>query len=133
MSELVRPTGNPQVNDWLTAHEHDIFISAATIAEIARGIELLGPGRRRDSLARWLSVDLPRDYSGRILPIDRHVAERWGSLMVRSQRLGSPLSIMDGFIAATAAEHGLILATRNTRHFEGLDLHLYNPWEPSHQ
>jgi predicted nucleic acid-binding protein len=37
----------------------------------------------------------------------------------------------DGLIAATALEHGLTLATRNTKDFEHLGLALINPWESS--
>ena len=133
VSELIKPTGNQLVNDWLDANQHDIYISAATIAEIARGIELLDPGKRRDTLIRWLSEDLPRAYSYRILPIDERVAERWGTLMVRSQRRGNLLSVMDGFIAATAHEHSLTLVTRNIRHFIGLDIQIVNPWEPTRE
>jgi len=35
---------------------------------------------------------------------------------------------MDGLIAATAIAHDLALATRNTKDFEGLGIHLIDPW-----
>jgi predicted nucleic acid-binding protein len=34
-------------------------------------------------------------------------------------------------IAATAFEHGLTVVTRNVKDFEGLNLTIINPWEPS--
>jgi predicted nucleic acid-binding protein len=34
-------------------------------------------------------------------------------------------------IAATARVHGLIVATRNERHFRQLDVELVNPFQPS--
>ncbi len=34
-------------------------------------------------------------------------------------------------IAATAAEHGLILVTRNVKDFDGLGVPLLNPWDLS--
>ncbi len=35
----------------------------------------------------------------------------------------------DGLIAATALRHGLRLMTRNTAHFAGTHVLLFNPWE----
>lgn len=57
------------------------------------------------------------------------IAERWGVLDAARQAAGRPLSVTDGFIAATALEHGLILVTRNTKDFDGLGVTLFNPWE----
>lgn len=44
------------------------------------------------------------------------------------KRRGRGLSSMDGLIAATAIAHELTLATRNTKHFEGLGIELFDPW-----
>jgi predicted nucleic acid-binding protein len=46
------------------------------------------------------------------IPVDRAVAERAGRL-----RRGSDVRLPDALIAATAAEHRLVLVTRNVRHF----------------
>ena len=35
----------------------------------------------------------------------------------------------DGLIAATALEHGLVLATRNVKDFDGLGFPIVNPWD----
>ena len=32
-------------------------------------------------------------------------------------------------IAATAIEHGLTLVTRNVKHFTGLGVSIFNPWD----
>jgi len=48
--------------------------------------------------------------------------------MGKTKRSGRSLSSMDGLMAATAIAHGLTLATRNTRDFDGLRLELFNPW-----
>lgn len=49
------------------------------------------------------------------IPIDRTIAERAG----RIRRAGG-LRTPDALIAATAAEHGLMLVTRNVRDFMGV-------------
>ena len=58
-------------------------------------------------------------------------AERWGLLAGESQLKGTPLTVADGLIAATAIEYDLTLATRNIRDFAGLGVRLFNPWEYS--
>ena len=57
------------------------------------------------------------------------IAERWGVLAAESKAKGRSLPIIDGLIAATALEHGLILVTRNVRDYELLGVTLFNPWE----
>jgi len=74
-------------------------------------------------------VEVKEWFAGRILPITDAVAERWGRLEAKRQRLGLPLNIADGQIAATALEHGLTLVTRNVDDFRELGLEIYNPWK----
>ena len=59
------------------------------------------------------------------------IAERWGLFEGQRQMMGRPLSAPDAMIAATAAEHGLILVTRNVKDFDGLGVPLLNPWDLS--
>jgi toxin FitB len=42
-----------------------------------------------------------------------------------------PRAERDALIAATAAEHGMTVATRNIADFKDLDVHLLDPWLPS--
>ncbi|HZS53189.1 MAG TPA: PIN domain-containing protein, partial [Bryobacteraceae bacterium] len=68
-------------------------------------------------------------FQGRILPVTEAIAERWGRMEAKRQRLGLPLHVADGQIAATALEHGLTLVTRNVNDFSGLGVTMFNPWE----
>ena len=130
LSEVQRPAPSPKVLSWLdTIDEDRAFISAASIAELRRGIALLEDGRRRAALAAWLARDLPERFGGRTLPIDHAVAERWGDLMGQSRRSGLALSVMDGFFAATALANNLMLVTRNVKDFAVFGVPLLNPWD----
>ena len=102
----------------------DLYVSVLILGASRRGIE---PLCRRDALQsaaleRWLSrVDA--DFSDRILPIDRAVAEEWGRLSaVRT------IPVADGLLAATARVHGIALATRNAADFTGLGVQVLNPF-----
>ncbi|CAL80667.1 putative plasmid stability protein [Bradyrhizobium sp. ORS 278] len=129
LSEVRRPAPNPRVIGWLdTVDEDRVFISVASIAELARGIELMAQGRRRAALASWLNHDLPARFADRVLPIDLAVATRWGDLMAASHRTGIALSVMDGFFAATALVNELTLVTRNVKDFAATGTRLFNPW-----
>ncbi|GEC15365.1 type II toxin-antitoxin system VapC family toxin [Nitrobacter winogradskyi] len=130
LSEVRRPAPEPKVLAWLDAIDEDrAFISVASIAELKRGISLMDAGRRREALAAWLAEDLSARFAGRILPIDSGIAERWGDLMAQARQSGIALSVMDGFFAATALAHELVLVTRNTKDFAPLAVPLFNPWD----
>lgn len=58
------------------------------------------------------------------------VALRAGCLQAQLEKVGRPIGPEDIQIAATALRHGLILVTRNTRHFERVpDLAVENWFE----
>jgi toxin FitB len=130
VSEWVKPQPNPHVVTWLQeVDEERVFLSVASLAEIRRGIEIMQSGKRRDQLSRWLAEDLPARFQGRVLDIDRRVAETWGMVMARGQKAGMVVSVLDAFFAATAEVHKLTLVTRNIQHFLKLDVPLLNPWQ----
>ena len=52
-------------------------------------------------------------------------ADRWGRLVAQA---GRPLPVIDSLLAATAAQHGLILVTRNLRDVQGLGAQVLDPW-----
>src|SRR5450755_611145 len=82
-------------------------------------------------LEQWLKQDLEEWLCGRILPVDRQVADRWASLVAQTPRSGRSLPTIDSQIAATALAHKLKIVTRNTRDFEGIGAMTINPWEVS--
>ncbi len=126
VSELRKGTrAHPNVAAWFAeADDQELCLSVLVGGEIRRGIEAI---RRRDpaeagTLERWLGR-LVRDYSDRILPIDRAVAEEWGSLTaVRAS------SVIDTLLAATAHVHGLTLVTRNVSHVAWTGVSCLNPF-----
>jgi toxin FitB len=129
LSELRKnpPRRNPHVVSWLASvPSDDLFISAISIGEIERGIE-----RQRSvdpafaaALTEWLNVVL-RNYAERILPLDVDIARRWGRLSAQIGNNGIDLAI-----AASALEHGLMIATRNISDFAATGAALLDPFEP---
>jgi len=117
------------VVEWLAGVDEDrVHISTVTIGELRHGVERLAPGARRRRLDEWLHHDLPLRFEGRILPIDVPVAQAWGSLTARRERMGRPIGPVDAFIAATAEVHDLTLVTRDVGRFASAVKSLFNPW-----
>jgi predicted nucleic acid-binding protein len=129
ISELVKPEPDLNVLRWIDeADESILFLSVLTLGEIRNGIERLSPGRRRGRLESWFSVDLLDRFEGRILPIDRAVAERWGTLSAAATREGKPMPVIDGLLAATALQYDLMLVTRNEADVAAAGIGTFNPW-----
>ena len=126
VSELrKRGRTNPDVLAWIQAQSDDqLYLSAATMGEIRKGIERL---RTRDpeqaaELDQWAET-VRLQYRSRILDVTPEIFERWGVL--QSIR---PVAVMDAVLAATALHYDLTLVTRNTDDFSGLGLRLFNPF-----
>jgi predicted nucleic acid-binding protein len=125
----VKPAPNPRVTGWLATIPSDaLFLSVITIGKIRKGVIKLPNSKKKEQLTLWLNT-LLKDYSERILPLDLIVAENWGILQGNAEKAGTPMSSLDGLIAATASTHNLILATRNERDFEPSHVPLINPWD----
>jgi len=102
----------------------NVFVSAITLGELRRGLVIK---RRRhgdaSSLERWIEK-IEQDYVDRILSIDLPIAKVWGVFTADRTRPEA-----DTLLAATAAQHGLTVVTRNVKDYEGLPVKLLNPWE----
>jgi predicted nucleic acid-binding protein len=129
ISELTRPVPATTVTAWLeSVDESLLFLSVLTLGEIRKGISILDAGDRRARLEAWLQRDLPARFSGRLLPIDALIGDRWGALAGDAQRRGTPIPVIDGLLIATSLRHGLTIVTRNVKDFAGHLVDSLNPW-----
>ncbi|HLL47007.1 MAG TPA: PIN domain-containing protein, partial [Longimicrobiaceae bacterium] len=71
---------------------------------------------------------LPRQFMGRLLPVDGSVALEWGRLTAEGRLAGRELPVIDGLLLATCAAHGLTLVTRNERDCGNRGIPMLNPW-----
>ena len=130
ISELVRSKPEPRVLEWMEAADESLlYLSVLTLGEIRKGVAALPQSRRRTHLETWLELELQARFSGRILPIDAAVADRWGLLAADAKRAGKSLSTIDGLLAATALQHNLTIVSRNVSDFANTYVPILNPWE----
>ncbi len=129
VSEWIKPRPDPGVINWLTEVDEDqVFLSVVSLAELRYGIERMPIGARQNRLDQWLRQEVTLRFENRILPLDAAIADAWGQVSARSRAGGRAISIMDGFLAATAEVHGLTMVTRNVPDFSVLGHSVVNPW-----
>lgn len=132
VSEWTKPRPEAAVVRWLADVDEDrVHISVVTLAELRDGVERLAPGRRRARLDGWLRDDLVTRFEGRILAVDAASADLWGVMLARARTAGRSVGAMDACVAAIAARHRLVVATRNIADFAALDVTTHNPWRPA--
>ncbi len=129
VSELLRPTPEPRVEDWLAGQDGlDIYLTAISEAELRYGVAIMSNGKRREALATAIDRILREDLAGRILAFDSDAAEAYATIAASRRTAGRPIAQSDCQIAAIAHARSATVATRNTGDFEGCGINLVNPW-----
>jgi predicted nucleic acid-binding protein len=126
-SELVRQSPDPNVVAWEQTNAERLWLSTVVIAEFLAGVETMPSGRRKQSLRATYDAILAL-HADRIVSFDIAAARRYASVLAHQEAEGRHPGTADTQIAATALANGMALATRNTKHFEGLGLVLIDPW-----
>jgi predicted nucleic acid-binding protein len=126
LSEATKPAPSSKVIDWLRDNERNLVVDSIILGELCIGILALPRGRKRVRLERWFEEVVETIDC---LPWDATIARRWALLVVNLNRKGEPLPLLDGMIAATALQHDLTIATRNTRDFRKAGVKVLNPFE----
>jgi predicted nucleic acid-binding protein len=112
----LKPTPLPTVERrWCALGDEALAVSSICEAEVLYGLELKQSTRLDALYEELLKNRLP------ILPVDAVVAKTFSQIKAAARRKGLPASDFDLLIAAAAKAHGLILATINFRHFNGIE------------
>ena len=129
LSALMRTTPDVAVVNWLDRQPADsVWVTSVAVFEARFGLALLPRGRRRLGLERAFEQVLNDDLANRILDFDAAAAAAAAQLAAERQRAGGPVDFRDTLIAGIALARRATIATRNTRHFEGLDVPVVDPW-----
>jgi predicted nucleic acid-binding protein len=118
ISEAGRSRGSAKVKTWLMQHEAASAIPSIVIAERAQGAFL--NRERREALLKQLSADVA-EAGDAIVPFDTAAALAWGEYTARPEIRAANPGIRDTLIAAIALSRELVVATRNTAHFPGVE------------
>ena len=125
VSELRKARPHGGVLAWFNATpESNLFVSAVTLGEIQRGIELT----KDQNPAKAQEITLWADRlaaTHNILPMDSQTFRACARLMHHQ----SDALFEDAMIAATAQVHQLTVVTRNTRDFAAFKVPLLDPFK----
>jgi predicted nucleic acid-binding protein len=128
VSEAIKPEPHESVRDWLDAQAAEtLFVSSVTVAELLFGIGVLPKGKRRERLGAAVDGVL-EVFDDRILPFDTLAAKHYADLATRARAVGKGFPTPDGYIAAIAAAHGLVVASRDIGAFAAAGLRVIDPW-----
>lgn len=126
LSEPTKIAADSNVITWLSANESNLFVDSIIIGALRIGILALPRGRKRARLEHWYETVVE---TIECIPWDASISQRWAALVVELKRKGETVPLLDGMIAATALQHNLIVATRNTRDFQKTGVKTLNPFE----
>ena len=127
ISETRRPARmHRNVKAWLEqTSPESLYTSVIVMMELERGV--LGMERKDPVqgaiLREWLEQVIKPAFTGRILPIDEATAEICARLHIPDR---APEN--DSWIAATAKQYGLTLATRNVKDMRHTGIKLFDPF-----
>lgn len=121
LSEVFKKTPEQKVIDWLSALD-EVYLSVVTIEEIICGLTHLQTAKK----IKWFEKFIK--FRGRVLSVTEEIARQCGVLRGQFLRNGLTRTQADLFIAATAIEHNLALATRNERDFSNCGIPIFNPF-----
>ncbi|MBU0935386.1 MAG: type II toxin-antitoxin system VapC family toxin [Spirochaetes bacterium] len=122
LSEIMRIRPDPQVQKWFGTLD-SLYLSVITVEEIVSGLRRKAMYEKEAWFHRFCAE------FARVLPVDYEMAVWTGEARGRLASRGIQVQQADAFIAATAWRHGLVLATRNIRDFEGYGVALLNPFQ----
>ena len=129
ISELWKVEPNPSVLAWINAQAIEtLYLSAITVAELRYGIATMAEGKRRTIYQERLEHAVLPAFAGRVLAFDLDTSKTYADLMAQARTEGKSIGKADGYIAATAAAHGFMVATRDISPFQASGLEVINPW-----
>jgi predicted nucleic acid-binding protein len=125
ISETARPKPDANVTRWL-GQLSSMTLPAVGVYEVASGIRRLPAGKKRTFLEEWFAELLASDCD--VLPFDRAAALSCAVLESEARHLGRTIELRDLLILAIAKSQNLGVATRNTAHFRGFGVPVYDPF-----
>jgi hypothetical protein len=129
VSEPMRQRPERRVQGWLDAQVVEtLCLSTISLSELLLRIESLPIGKRRRALAAALGQQIVSLFEDRLIPFDIEAAEAYTKVVILARRNGHAISVADGQIAAIAASHNLIIASRDEAPFHAAGLVVINPW-----
>lgn len=86
-------------------------------------------GKKRRTLQENFDQLLAEAFQNRVLVFDEQDGRAFGEVMAMCRRIGKPLGVADGEIAAIARNKGYSIATHNLADFADCGINLVDPFQ----
>ena len=125
ISETARRNPNARVLTWLRQESANCYTSSIVISQLAHWVRTKS-GAERKKLQEWLTR-LLSNFGERVLNFTTTTAHVWADLHVKQKKAGQIMPVIDSYIAATAIQHGLVIASED-QDFQNRGLKVFNPF-----
>ena len=116
ISELMKQQPDKHVIAKIKEYERFCALSSTSWNELLYGINIMSAGRKRDFYFDTLVDKIQAEFD--IIQYDNHAAWIQADIRSRLKENGTPVEFDDTQIASIAVSNGMILVTRNKKHFE---------------
>ena len=128
-SELSKARPDQNVNDFISSHFGETWLSTLVLGEVRYGIARLTDATRRERLVTWFD-DLTFRLEERTLNFDANAAQAYADIKARLAAAGTMIAELDMLIAAQAIAADMPLVTRNLSDMGRTGATIINPWQP---
>jgi predicted nucleic acid-binding protein len=130
LSALMQAQPERNVIRWLDQQPAEsVWTTTITVFEIQYGLQILPNSKRRKSLEDLFERVLQEGLGQRVLSFDASAAKCAAILAAYRHKRGRIVDFRDTLIAGIAVARRAKIITRNTRHFDDLDIEIINPWK----
>ena len=116
ISELMKQQPDKHVIAKIKEYERFCALSSTSWNELLFGINIMPAGKKRDFYFDTLVDKFQAEFD--IIQYDNHAAWIQADIRSRLRENGTPVEFDDTQIASIAVSNGMILVTRNKKHFE---------------
>lgn len=116
ISELMKQQPDKHVIAKIKEYERFCALSSTSWNELLYGINIMPAGKKRDFYFDTLVDKIQAEFD--IIQYNNHAAWIQADIRSRLRENGTPVEFDDTQIASIAVSNGMILVTRNTKHFE---------------
>ncbi len=116
ISELMKQQPDKHVIAKIKEYERFCALSSTSWSELLYGINIMPAGKKRDFYFDTLVDKIQAEFD--IIQYDNHAAWIQADIRSRLRENGTPVEFDDTQKASIAVSNGMILVTRNTKHFE---------------
>ena len=116
ISELMKQQPDKHVIAKIKEYERFCALSSTSWNELLYGINIMPAGKKRDFYFDTLVDKIQAEFD--IIQYDNHAAWIQADIRSRLRENGTPVEFDYTQIASIAVSNGMILVTRNTKHFE---------------